>query len=180
MREVQSDQTQVSSGCIVHVSWTVPDGFLAHEIQHFMVYVNDTRTYNESLGNETIAMRAYNMCTCDIHKIKLSAIDACGNVGKNHSFSVKKPEPLPDSELECKNIGGKTPLPTPNHILGIDVPLIIVILINNNIFSILRSIISDSSHRWLDCIWCSSDSLNRNDNILCSEKNHQLFKIYRF
>ena len=130
MKGVKSDQTQVFSGrCKIHVSWTVPDGFLAHEIQHFMVYVNDTQVYNESLGNETIAMRTYNVCTCDIHEIKIFAVDACGNIGKNYSlFTAKKLEPLPDSELECE---GKTSLTTPNH-RGIDVRLIIIVLINNN------------------------------------------------
>ena len=124
MKGVPSDQTQTFSGCLVHISWTVPDGFLTHEIRHFMVYVNDTRVYNETLGNETVAMKAYHMCTCDIHEIKISAIDACGNVGKNYSLFVKKPEPLPDSELKCENIGGETSLTTPNH-GGINVPLII-------------------------------------------------------
>lgn len=179
MREVQSDQTQVSSGCIVHVSWTIPDGFLVHEIQHFTVYVNDTRVYNESLGNETVAMRAYNMCTCDIHKIKLSAIDACGNIGKNHSFSVKKPEPLPDLEQECENIGGKTPLPTPNY-TGIDVPLIIIILINNNYYYSLHS-------DYLIAViigWIAFGVVLIPLIVMiiyCARKKiYQLFKIYRF
>lgn len=64
--------------------------------------MNDTRVYNETLGNETVAMKAYHMCTCDIHEIKLSAIDVCGNIGKNYSLFVKKPESFPD--LECEKV----------------------------------------------------------------------------
>jgi hypothetical protein len=93
---------------------TIPNGFLAQEIQHFMVYVNDTESYNESLGNKTVAMKAYHLCTCDIHEIRISAVDACGNIGKNHSLFVKNPEPLP--ELGCENVGEETSLVTPNNI----------------------------------------------------------------
>jgi hypothetical protein len=114
MKGVESDQTQVASGgCKVHVSWTVPDGFIAREIQQYKVYVNDTESYNESLGDKAVIMKAYHLCTCDIHEIRISAVDACGNVGKNHSLFVKNPEPLP--ELGCENVGEETSSVTPNN-----------------------------------------------------------------
>ena len=101
MGDVESDQRRsVSGGCWVLVSWNVPNNFSVHEISHFMVYLNGTPMENELLKNKTVLMRAYQVCTCDVHMFNISAVDTCGNVGKSISLRVENPEVLSDA-AEC-------------------------------------------------------------------------------
>ena len=97
MRDIESDQRRsVSGGCWVYVSWTIPKNFSVYEISHFKVYLNGTQMENETLKNKAVIMKAYQVCTCDIHMLSISAVDSCGNVGESIYLYVKNPEVLPD------------------------------------------------------------------------------------
>ena len=93
MGDVESDmRRRVSGGCWVHISWSLPSGFSAHEMSHFMVSLNGTQLANETLGTKSLAMRAYPTRTCDVQTISIVGVNLCGNVGKSTTLFVTNPE----------------------------------------------------------------------------------------